>query len=383
MKKYWLIFLTVSLILTVLVMNTWASETRAFSMGQTGVFMDDNSNIVLFPGNVMRFGNEIVTELRLKDNEGSFSAEVRLPFNSYMFGLNFNRPISVYNPGVGSNIRLDQTSDLYFGTKLGDNDLGLRLSYGRDGYNQDSTFFQPQLEENARYLEIAAGLSSDVFDLGLSFELPSISSEQSGNKDEFSGNNIMINGRYFYQYDSKIQFVPVVRASFGSAGRETDLGAGIPKAKTDYSATNINLGIGLNYQFTEKSLIIVAIDPFGYSKLKEDETGGDESTITTTTLPRLYLGAETTIRPWIIGRIGANRAYQVVKTTVKPDQGDEVESSYQTSPYNVSFGLGLKFGNFLIDLDINDGFFFEGPNFMSGRFRDFSNRVSVSYLFSN
>jgi len=331
----------------------------------------------------MRFGNEIVTELRLKDNERLFSAEVRLPLNSYMFGLNFNRPISVYNPGVGTNISLNQTSDLYLGTRLGNNDLGLRLSYGRDGYNQDSTFFQPQLEENARYLEIAAGLSGNVFDLGLSFELPSISSEVSGDKDEYSGNNIMINGRYFYQYDTKIQFVPVVRLSFGSAGRDTDVGAGLPQAETDYSASNINLGIGLNYQFTENSLIIVGIDPFGYSKLKEDEKEGDETLTTTTTLPRLYLGAEAMIKPWLTGRIGANRAYQSVTTKITPDQGDEVETTYQTSPYNVSFGVGLKFGNFLIDLDINDGFFFEGPNLISGQVRDFSNRVSVSYLFSN
>ena len=108
-----------------------------------------------------------------------------------------------------------------------------------------------------------------------------------------------------------------------------------------------------------------------------------ESTITTTSFPRLYLGAEAQIKPWITGRIGANRAYQKVTEKFKPTGGEEVEQSYQTSPYNVTFGLGLKFGKFLIDLNINDGFFFEGPNLISGRVRDFSNRVSVSYLFGN
>ena len=381
MMNFRFICFTIFLVLTVLMINSQASETRVFSMGQTGVFMDDNSNIVFFPGTVMNYGNEIVTELRLKDTERLFSAEVRLPLNSHMFGLNLNRPISLYNPGVGTFISLNQTSDLYFGTKLGGNNLGVRLSYGRDGYNQDSTLIQPKIEESARYLEIAGGYSTDVFDAGISFELPSINSEQNGDKDEYSGTGINMNGRYFYQFNSDVQIIPVVRIGFGSASRKTDVGVGLPQAETDYGSLNFSLGIGANYQFTENSLIIVAIDPYGYSKLSENEKEGDESTTTTTTLPRLYLGAETTIRPWITGRIGANRAYQLVTESVKPPDGDKVETSYQTSPYNVSFGLGLKFGSFLIDIDINDGFFFEGPNFMSGRFRDFSNRVSISYLF--
>jgi len=382
MKKFEFILYVVFLLLCAVMMNGWATETRVFSMGQSGVFMNDNSNILYFPGNVMRFGNEIVTELRLKDNEELFSAEIRLPFNSHMFGLNFNRPINVYNPGVGMNIRLDQTTDLYLGTKMGDNDLGVRFSLGRDGYSQDSTLVQPRLEESARYLEIAGGYSTDIFDISLGLELPSIKSELRRNKDEYSGNNVWINGRYFYQYNSEIKFVPVLQISFGSADRKTDLGAGIPQAETDYSLSNVNLGIGLNYQILENSLLVLAIDPFGYATAKEKEKEGDELTTTTTTFPRLYLGAEASIKSWLIGRIGANKAYQTITRKTKPNQGDEIESTTHQSPYNVSFGLGLKLGRFLIDFDMNDGLFFEGPNFISGRFRDFSNRVSVSYLFS-
>ena len=382
MKKFEFILFVVFLLFCAVMMNSWATETRVFSMGNSGVFMNDNSNILYFPGNVMRFGNEIVTELRLKDNEELFSAEVRLPINSHMFGLNFNRPINIYNPGVGTNIRLEQTSDLYFGTKIGGNDLGVRFSLGRDGYSQDSTAVQPRLEESARYLEIAGGYSTDNFDVSLGLELPSIKSERQGNKDEYGGNNIWINGRYFYQYNSEIKFVPVLQLSFGSADRKTDIGPGIPQAETDYSLTNMNLGIGLNYQLTENSLLVLGIDPFGQSTTKEKEKEGDESTVVTSTLPRLYLGAEANIKSWLSGRIGANKAYQTITTKIKPYQQDEIKRTVHQSPYNVSFGLGLKLGRFLIDLDINDGFFFEGPNFMSGRFRDFSNRVSVSYLFS-
>jgi len=384
MKRHWLIFFTVVFLLAGMVLNISATETRVFSMGQTGLFMYDNSNIVFFPGAVMRYGNEIVTELRMKDAESLFSAEIRLPMNSYMFGLNFNRPITLFDPGVGQSISLNSTSDLYFGTKLGGNDLGIRLSLGRDGFARDSIpFGPPRLEESARYFEVAGGYSTDLFDASLSLELPSVKSEEGSLTDEFSGNMIMLNGRYFYDYDAKMTFVPVVRLGFGSGSRKTDVGGGNPQEEIDYGLLSLNLGIGLNYQISENSLLIFAIDPYGYSRLKEDEKNVEEYTETRTTLPRLYLGAETTIKSWLTGRVGANRGYQKVTQKFKPTGGTEYEQSYQESPYNVSFGLGLKFGRFLIDLDINDGFFFEGPNFISGTFRDFSNRVSISYLFGN
>ncbi len=385
MKYYLLVFCFAVLFCGIFVVTATASETRVLTMGQTGVFMYDNSNVVLFPGAMMRYGNEIVTELRLKDTESLFSAEVRLPFNSYMVGVNFNRPISFFNPGVGMNISLNQTSDIYFGTPLGGNNLGVRLSYGRDGFNQDSTLIQPMVEESARYLEIAAGYSSDKYDAAISFELPSVTSEVSGDKDEYSGTGINLNGRYFYPYDAEMVLIPVVQVRFGSATRKTDMGVGVPQRELDYSLLNFNLGIGLNYELNANSLLIFAIDPFAYGKLttKLKGIGGGETTITTTSIPRMYLGAETSISSWLTGRIGANRAYQTVTTKLKPAQGTAEETSYQTSPYNVSFGLGLRFGKFLIDLDINDGFFFEGPNLISGQMRDFSNRVSISYLFSN
>jgi hypothetical protein len=391
MKKLWLLVVICLVFSIGFVSNTPASETRVFSMGQAGLFMHDNSNIRAFPGTMMQFNSEILTELRFKDNEALYSAEVRLPFNEYVFGINFNRPIIVRYPGepslilpsVGQNIVLNSATDLYFGTKLGGNDLGIRLSFGADGFNQDSVAGQPKVEESTRYLELAGGYTTDMWDASVSIELPSAESEIGGLKDEASGTIFNLKGRYFYDYSSKMKFVPVVQLGFGSGSQKTDQGGGQPRLETDLGLTYINLGVGVNYEIAENSILIVAIDPFGYSSYKQDVKTVGELTTTTTTFPRLYMGGETSIRPWITARIGANRGYQKITTEVKPDAGTKVETTSQASPYNVSFGLGLKFANFLIDLDINDGILFEGPNFISGSFRDFSNRVSVTYVFGN
>jgi hypothetical protein len=271
--------------------------------------------------------------------------------------------------------------------KLGDNDLGFRLSFGQDGFTQDSIpFVQQKLEESARYIEFAAGYSTDLYDASLSIELPSASSEEGNLKDEASGTMLNLKGRYFYDYTSKMKIVPVVQLGYGLGSQKTDQGGGAPQIETDVSQLYFNLGVGLNYEISENSMLILAIDPFGYMSYTTDEkvdTVSTETTRKTTTLPRLYIGAETSIRPWITARIGAYREYNSMTTEIKPSAGDKYEVTSQSSPYNVSFGLGMNFANFLIDLEINDGILFEGPNFISGTFRDFSNRVSISYVFGN
>ena len=366
------------------VAHVFGSETRVFSMGQVGPFIYDNSNIALFPGAVMRYGNEVVTELRWKDTESSFSAEVRLPINSdYMIGLNFNRPITTYIPLTTASVELNETSDLYLGTHFAGHDVGLRLSLGRDGFSEDSTFGNPKVDESARYLELAGGISSDRYDLAGSLELPSVTSEQGKMSDKWSGLGLNFNGRYFHQLNEKMQIVPVVQMGLSSSSRKLDYGTAQPDEETDYGILGLNLGVGVHYKIKEGNTLILAIDPFGYYRIKYKLKDVGETTITTVTLPRLYLGGEAAIKSWLVGRIGAYRAYQTITTKNKPDQGDAVESSVQQSPYNVSFGLGMKLGNFLIDIDINDGLLFEGPNFISGQSRDMVNRVSVSYLFSN
>lgn len=374
--------------------SLFASETRVFSMGQVGLFTHDNSNVTPFPGLIMNYGNEAVTELRFKDLEPSFSAEVRIPINSYMIGVNFSRPIFIVTPAVGLGfVRLTNTSDLYFGTELMGHNAGFRVSLGRDGFKQDSipAIFQPQLDESARYLEIAAGFSSDNYDVGLGLEFPSIKSERitlppdsvKTLKDEWSGTGINLSGRYFYELNEKMQAVPVLTFGTASTTQKTDQPGTLPQLETDFSTLIFNLGVGLHYQLDEDNLIILALDPLGIVKTTSDVKDFGETITTRTILPRLYLGVEAKIKKGIVGRVGANRSYETRKTEFKPAEGDGSETSFQTSPYNVSFGLGIKMGKFLIDLDINDGMFFEGPNFISGQLRDMANRVSISYLFSN
>nr|HQU71910.1 hypothetical protein [Calditrichia bacterium] len=59
--------------------NLAASESRTQSMGQTGIFLKDNSNVTLFPGSTMLYRNLVIAELREYYDENSFSAGIHLP----------------------------------------------------------------------------------------------------------------------------------------------------------------------------------------------------------------------------------------------------------------------------------------------------------------
>jgi hypothetical protein len=47
----------------------------------------------------------------------------------------------------------------------------------------------------------------------------------------------------------------------------------------------------------------------------------------------------------------------------------------------MTFGLGIMFGQFLLDARINEGLLFSGPNFISGTFEDIAYRISITYSF--
>lgn len=241
--------ITIVLLALFFTLDVSGSETRVFSMGRVGYFIRDNSNITTFPGTLMRYGNEVVTELRWKDTESSYSAEARLPVNTnFMVGINFNRPIGMFVPNMSTFVELDETSDLYLGTRFIGHDVALRLSLGRDAFSQDSSAGNPRIGESARYLELAGGISSDMYDLAGSLELPSIKGEQGITSDEWSGVGINLHGRFHYQVNEKVRVVPVGHLGFSSSSRTFNPGTAQPKQETDYGTFGFNLGVGINYK---------------------------------------------------------------------------------------------------------------------------------------
>ncbi len=360
--------------------RAYATETRVASMGGIGYFIQDNTNIFYFPGTLAQYSNQLNIEARQRLNVSTYTAGVHLPFNSMVFAVYLNRPVNVIPAAnlAGLNVRMDNTTDFLGAFRVGKMGLGVRLSLGMDSYKDENV--DPTLTENATYIGLGFGLSYDIFDMGADIDIPLASAKAGDDKMGYAGFGFGFNGRANFQASKELQIVPVALLYLAPAGYTVENAAGT-QTDESYLSFRFGLAVGLNYSINENNLLTMAIEALGYNRSSWDEKDVETGSESTFTFPGIYLGVESKIKPWLIGRLGAAQVFQSISETTKPDGGDEATVSTRDSQYDVTFGLGIVLGNFVFDLAINEGLLFDGPNFISGSNESVSNRLSVSYSF--
>ncbi len=380
---------SVALVLTTVFIfqsDALATETRVGSMGGVGFYIRDNSNIFMFPGTFYSYSNQVVGELRVKEADYFYSVGAHLPVSSNaQIGVYLNSPLFWSIPGgVVEDVTLDRTTDIFFGTRLSNFDLGLAFRVAMDK-DEDQIDPDTKSKESAQYFELAGGISNEMMDLGLMFGLPSASYEVDDFKSDWGGFGVGFNGRFWLgQKNFLFKFLPLIVANYASTSSELDFGIpGVDKVEVDYGFLELSGGLGINYQINEDNLIVIGIEAIGYRQESEKVKDGDEETRTTMILPGIYLGVESKISSWLIGRIGAAQVYKSITEKFKPEVGDEEEETNFEKEFKMTFGVGITFGNFLLDAAINEGLLFAGPNIISGTLEDFAYRLSITYSFGN
>jgi hypothetical protein len=245
-----------------------------------------------------------------------------------------------------------------------------------------------EYKESARYIAIGAGISNEKMDLGLRIELPAAetvfpaSGAEEDLKSTWDGMAVGFNGRMWMEKRDKFQLVPLVVGYYGTATREITPGFGLDTTfTTDYNRLNLAGGVGVNYQLNDDNLLVLGLEVVGYSKDGEEVKDDYEGTITTMTLPGIFLGLESKISKWLTGRLGAAQVFQSVTETYKPEGGSEIESKSYSTEFKMTFGLGITLGNFVLDAAFNEGLLFDGPYFISGSAEPIANRLSITYNF--
>jgi hypothetical protein len=383
-KSFSVVALVLSLIL-IFQIDAFATETRVGSMGGVGFYMRDNSNIFLFPGTFYKYSDQVVGELRIKQNQSFYTVGAHLPVsNTAQVGIYLNSPLSWEIPiemGI-DEVELSRTTDIFFGTQLENFDLGVALKIAMDSYNDQIT---DDLEEkqSASYFELAAGISNEKMDLGLIFGLPSANRDLDPEKRSWGGFGVGFNGRYWLGNKNFLfKFVPLIVANYASLSGELDPGIpGSTKSEVDYGLLDLAAGIGINYEIDENNLIVVGIEAIGYSSETRNVKDVEEESRTTLILPGIYMGVESHISSWLIGRLGAAQVYQKITEKYTPEGGNTDEESFFDKEFKMTFGLGIMFGRFLLDARINEGLLFEGPNFISGTFQEMAYTLSITYNF--
>jgi len=357
-----------------------ATETRVGSMGGVGLYTHDNSNIFFFPGAIYTYSGQVVGEFRVKNNDNSYTVGVNYPFGDYsVIGAYLNRPISVSVPGnIADSVLLTHTTDIFYGTQMTSFDFGLRLSLGLDSHSDDIGAIND--DQSARYIAVGAGLTHEAMDLGMLFELPSVKRDLGDSSNTWNGFGFGLSGRFFMGEEATT-IVPLGVIHMTSTSSEVDINSATT-VNTDFRSTDIGLGIGLNHELNERNLLVGGIEVFGYSSDRSDVDGGSEQTIKTVTMPGFYMGVESEVTRWLIGRLGVAQVFQSTTDKLNPPGGaPSVETNSKVSNYRVSFGMGFRFSDFLLDAAINEGLFFDGPNFISGGINPMATRLSLTYEF--
>ncbi|MBN2102820.1 hypothetical protein JW835_02165 [bacterium] len=361
----------------VMAMPVLATETRVGSMGGIGYYIRDNSNIFYFPGTLMQYKNQAVAELRAKNNDDLYTIGFHMSSSSSsVFGAYLNRPLNLPQDILGSvtpSLSLDRCASVFYGGQLSSINYGIIFSIAMDKEEEDTG--SNDVKESASYFGLTAGASTDDADLGLTIEFPSASYEMGSSDKTWGGLGLGLNGRYFSQQTAEMEVVLLGTFYYGFAKQEQG------SSEIDYTRLQLGLGAGINYQATKNNMLVLALEAFGLDMDKSAVEDGDETTETTTTLPGIYIGVESKIKPWFIARLGARQVYESYKEATDPEYGDDTEDTDFRSSFGVTFGLGIVMGGLELDALFNEGILFDGPNVISGQTNTLANRISLTYHF--
>lgn len=372
------------------ILNSWpfssyASETRAYSMGGVDWFIKDNLNIIPFPATLMDYQKEIRLELRLKDEISRFSGQINMPLKAdkIAFGLNVNRLIFSIDPfKTGDHLDLTNVTDLLAGTIYGSKRIGLRFSYGADSYTSDVTSTASKVKENVRYFELAAGLSDSKYDFGLHLNHPRVSNSRKESDETWRAIGIGLTGRYFFTLSENMQFIPLFLGELSFGEYVKNMPDYRIRDETDRRFYSFTVAGALQYQIAQQTLILLGCTLYSYQRETTDERTGDLKTTSYETFPAFNIGVEAKLVSYLLARFGVYENFKTTTTSTKPFGGNKVQSSSSLATPGFTFGLGIELHNFMVDVDINKGIFFEGGYAISGKSRDIFNRLSITYKFN-
>ncbi|MBW6515324.1 MAG: hypothetical protein K0B81_01745 [Candidatus Cloacimonetes bacterium] len=403
--------LVVNLFMLLFITLAFASESRMFSMGSVYGFLRDDTDVMIYPGSIHRYNRLVFAEMRSWNNKSNWSVGGNIPFYTNVFGFRFNVPTELdlydfdYDSGPYRDwdvIDMDHKINFIFGF-MDNFGLGFGMAmdqanYTLQVYEEEGSIIELEFSIDALLLEFMGGYSNEMFDLGLTMQLPNgiLENEVSLDKGELSGLLLGLNGRYFIIDEDNVSMMTILDIKLSNTSFEFkhyDEDTLFYTEKDDHSLLGVSFGIGINYQINDNNLLVLGLKPLGMTKTAHEEEylliNADKEVTkieqTITTLPEYRVGLESRISSWLTGRVGAYQQYHFIgyeKNFTYGDQSYLIEKySYYESNFNVSIGFAVNFRNFTIDGVLSDSFLFDGPNFIGGKSNGIATQLSLKYSF--
>jgi len=191
---------------------------------------------------------------------------------------------------------------------------------------------------------------------------------------------IGLRGWIYPSKGSKIAVVPLLGFSIYSFTPKVISGS-TTVTGSEYSFMNINGGVGLNWPIIDDIQIAGGVT-LAYNTAKStfsDTTGSYENKLTDFIAPGFNMALETSIADWLTGRMGFSKSVDMSKFETNTQ---EINVLYENSISSTfSMGAGFHFGRFSVDATVNERWFKNGINFVSGQSSELFGEISASYNF--
>lgn len=373
-------------VLTLAVSSVFATESRMAALGNPFGFIRDNTDIHAYPGVIHQYENNVRAELP-SSSVSSWKLGANLPFLSNKLGvyLNTDTKINVAthlptaNNFVPGDLDISKKIQFYYGFM---DKFGVGFGMAIDSKKKDLADNPDKFAElSASYFELTGGMSDEKMDIGVGLGFWGAGTKNDINSDETSmgGFGFSAQGRYFLMDTDEFGLVAAANLGLMSGSDEQKFAS---TDTQDYSMMNFDLGVGLDYQFSDMHKLIFGFKPLNLISEgweSTDPSGTDKGSESWLYLPTYTLGLESQITPWMVGRVGATQKYAFYGYNNDPNGNANTETAEYQSGFNMDMGLGFKFGKFCIDTVLSQSLLHDGPNFIGGKSNGLAGNVSVDF----
>jgi hypothetical protein len=294
---------------------------------------------------------------------------------------------------------------LGYGTNTGASSVGFQVDFS--GVRQESNTPPPQTGGaqifTASTWGVAAGLSTplgDLNNLDLGFRIRigkfkfeddtatanAVSAESDGNT------TLSFTARDYYALNDYVNLVPV-----GALGMSTqkDVDYSGDTSRFKFSHTVMELGLGIQTKPSESSEIIAGVgyrsSGMTFREFTHGSGGGADSVEfqqTDAHMPFAFLGFEAQVKSWMHFRMGVEKTIDVFKEEIKGPPGALLpnsklnESKQGSSSLEYAVGVGIHAGPVTMDAMVENQFFNEGPQFLSGETTNVGLFPRVSFIYN-
>lgn len=290
------------------------------------------------------------------------------------FGIARLDPFGIVStiPGtIGLNNNLELLGTLKFGNSV----VGLGVAYASTTNENNPGGTVGKTTASASQIGFNLGLISQLtremkLDVGAALILPSAKLEPPSPGVTQKGSHTIINAaaRLFYDYSSKLTFVPTANLILASGKRDVPSGSPPTATSVDLpSITALVVGVGINYKVGD--FLLAGGPAFAMTKVSQDSTLLTPVKTSTSTLvfPLWNLGVEWKMNDWFVARLGyiASTARQSTETTSGGTTSETINTIFVPAP-GATVGVGFRLGDFSLDATVNEDVLRQGLNNLGG-----------------